>query len=155
LFFFFFFYFFIYLTDNGAAVATAERNVNAGDTVFYFLGGTDISEVGNSGEYSLVISSNQAVNAVANSTSSGGGVSGTNSTTAFDGVSGDDAASKLFAPNIYSDYFNLPPISISKMLVPLLQPLILPSLTVMEPRLHHSQKRASLFLQVPLLKETN
>jgi hypothetical protein len=104
-----------YQENNGTSLPASPitKQIAGNDTVFYFLPGNADFD-GNllaDGEYSLVLSSDRAINAVANSTSTGGGLgSDINSTTSFDGMSGDSSASnataqKLFAPNIYSNFF--------------------------------------------------
>jgi len=98
-----------YKENTATATYTVDKTIDANDTVFYFLPGNadfDGNALPN-GEYSLVLSSNADINAVANSTSTGGSLSSSdiNSTTSYDGVGDSGAASKLFAPNIYSDYF--------------------------------------------------
>ena len=87
--------------NDGTAAYTVSRTVAKGDTKFFYLGaGGDLNgDITDSGEYSVVISSDQEVAAVVNSTSSGTG----QSTTSFDGVS--NPASKLYAPNILSNYY--------------------------------------------------
>ncbi len=90
-----------YKENNGTAAYSPSRTVKAGDTSFFYLGsGGDLNgDITDNGEYSVVLSSDEDILAVVNSTSSGTG----QSTTSFDGVG--DPAAKLFAPNIYSDYY--------------------------------------------------
>lgn len=90
-----------YKTAVAVAAYDLDKTVAAGDTTFFYLGsgGNLNEEVTDDGEYSVVLASDQPIVAVVNSTSSNAG----QSTTSFDGVSAPSA--KLFAPNIYSDYY--------------------------------------------------
>ncbi len=87
-----------YAIDQGTVAYEFSRTVDANDTKFFYLGDGGDPVVGD-GEYSVVLSSDQPILAVVNSTSSGDG----QSTTSFDGVS--DPSATLYAPNIYSDYY--------------------------------------------------